>query len=81
VGTRDRRGGGKEGGGVDAGEAGGRERHDLVKGSFNPDFLEDSLNFVDGEKVEFRPGDGSATAVFTLQDTKDFVCVVMPLVS
>jgi len=79
--THDQSGGRNEGEGIDSGEPGGRERHDLVKVSFNPDFLEDSLNFLDGEKVEFRPGDGSAPAVFTLQDTKDFVCVVMPLVS
>lgn len=62
-------------------EADGQERHDLVKVSFNPDFLVDSLNFLDGEKVEFRPGDGGTPAVFTLQDTKDFVCVIMPVVS
>ncbi len=52
-----------------------------VKASFNPDFLSDSLNFLDGETVEFRPGDGNTPAVFTLPDTQDFFCVVMPVVS
>lgn len=62
------------------GDRNGKEETE-VKVSFNPDFLVDSLNFLDGEKVEFSPGDGGTPAVFTLQDTKDFVCVIMPVVS
>lgn len=65
--------GGKESAG--AGEA------EVLKVSFNPEFLVDSLNFLDGETVEFRPGDGGSPAVLTLPGTGDFVCVVMPVVS
>ncbi len=50
-----------------------------IEASFNPDFLMDSLNFLDGNTVRFWPGDGDGPAVFTLSDTKDFICLVMPI--
>ncbi|WP_462137204.1 DNA polymerase III subunit beta [Candidatus Mycalebacterium sp.] len=54
---------------------------DEIKASFNPQFLIDSLNFLDGEEVDFRSGDGTTPGVLTLNGSADFVCILMPVVS
>ncbi len=50
------------------------------KASFNPRFIADSLNLLDGDEIEIRPGDGSSPAVITLSGSDDFVCILMPVV-
>ncbi len=54
---------------------------DELKTSFNPRFLVDSLSFLDGEEIDFRPGDGATPGVLTLTGSADFVCILMPVVS
>lgn len=54
---------------------------DEAKTSFNSKFLVDSLNFLDGDQVEFRSGDGSTPGVLTLASSEDFVCILMPVVT
>ncbi|MCY4046530.1 MAG: DNA polymerase III subunit beta [Candidatus Dadabacteria bacterium] len=49
--------------------------------SFNPAFLTDSLNFLDGDEVEFYPGGGKGPSVMKLSGSEDFICVLMPVVS
>lgn len=49
--------------------------------SFNPAFLTDSLNFLDGEEIEFHPGGGKGPSVMKLSGSEDFICVLMPVVS
>ncbi len=52
---------------------------DEAKASFNPEFIVDSLNFLDGADIEFRVGDGKKPAVMKMVDNEDFFCVLMPL--
>ena len=52
---------------------------DEAKASFNPEFIVDSLNFLDGADIEFRIGDGKKPAVIKAVGNEDFFCVLMPL--
>lgn len=49
--------------------------------SLNPGFVVDSLNLLDGNSVEFRPGDGNSPAILSLEGSDDVVCILMPVVS
>ena len=61
---------------------GGELKEDArVDVSFNPVFLTDSLNFLDGEEIEFYPGGGKGPSVMKLSGSEDFICVLMPVVS
>lgn len=48
--------------------------------SFNPVFITDSLQFLDGEEIDFCPS-AEGPSVIKLADTEDFLCVLMPVVS